>query len=215
MKTRIILFLLLTPLLINAQNKPTMDQIRQLKQGRLDTMVSMLHITTTDKVADIGTGNGYNLVRLSKYYPSIRYYAEDIDSSFCNRRNLQKMIKIHNPAIAVDSFVITYGTTTSTNLPKSYFSKVLMTAVLHECDHKKEMLADIRSILQPGGLLFIEEPLTPHPMPKEKGCNRPYLTEAELKSILAQNDIEILQEKLIPDDGNRIRKFYKCAVSNN
>lgn len=212
MKVQIIFFLLFSPLLLAAQNKTTLDHVRQLKQARLDTMVSMLHITASDIVADIGTGNGYNLVRLSRYYPSIRYYAEDIDSSTCNRSNLQKMIKAHNPGISVDSFVITYGTTTSTHLPRSYFTKVLMTAVLHECEHKKEMLADIRSILKPGGLLFIEEPLTPYPMPKEKECNLPYLTEAELRSILQQNGIEILQEKLIPDTGNRFRKFFKCAV---
>lgn len=90
----------------------------------------------------------------------------------------------------------------------------MMTAVLHECDYKDEMLADIKSILKPGGLLFIEEPHTKHPMPKAKGCHLPYFTEEEFKATLARNGIGILEEKPIPDagTGERFRKSYKCKV---
>jgi len=207
----ILLFLLVIPVYTIAQKKPPVD-VKILKQARLDTIVSMLQITSTDTVADVGSGNGNNLVRLSKYFPPIRYYVEDIDSSSCNRKNFEKMIRVHNPGISIDQFVFSYGTTTSTKLPKNFFTKVLLIAVVHEFDQRDLMLADIRSILKPNGLLFIEEPLTQQPRPKEKGCNNPYLTEEAFKKIITSNGFEILEEKYIRDagDGSRYRKFFKC-----
>lgn len=201
------------PLLSLAQRKSAVN-VEMLKQARLDTIVSMLQITAMDTVVDIGSGNGSNLIRLSKYFPLVRYHVEDIDSSTCNRRNFEKMIRAYNPAISIDSFSFHYGTVTATLLPRASFTKVLMIAVLHEFDSRDEMLSDIKSILKPGGFIFIEEPLTTTPGPVEKGCNNPYLTEPAFREILQRNRIEIVQEKSIMDAGNgrRFRKFFKCRV---
>ncbi|WP_276482384.1 class I SAM-dependent methyltransferase [Paraflavitalea pollutisoli] len=213
MRTLILLLVLSLPALVWGQ-KRTAVPVNQLVQGRLDTIVSLLQLTPQDVVADIGSGNGKNLVRLSAYYPPMRYHVEDIDSSTCNRRTFSKMIKAYNPAISIDSFTFHYGTPTATNLPKQYFTKILMIAVLHEFDSRDEMLADIKSILQPGGLIYFEEPLTTTPRPVEKGCRNPYLTEAAFREILQRNRIEIIREKPIPDagDGQRYRKFFQCKV---
>lgn len=212
MKRFIRLALIMLPAIGLAQR--TTVNTALLQQARLDTIVSLMQLTANDTVADIGSGNGRNLIRLSKYYPLLRYHVEDIDSSSCNRQNFRKMIKMYNPAISIDSFSFHYGTVRSTSLPKRYFTKVLMLAVLHEFDFRDEMLADIKSILKPGGLIFIEEPLTTTRRPVEKGCHNPYLTEPEFRAILERNGIGILEEKPVRDagDGSRYRKVFKCRV---
>ena len=194
-------------------SKDRLAEIKALKQARLDTIVSLLVIKPGDIVADIGSGNGYNLVRLSKYYPPVRYYAQDIDSARCNRTNFVKTIALFNPTMPIDSFTFIYGTVTATHLPPKHFTKVLLTAVIHEFDYKEAMFTDIKSILRPGGEIFIEEPLVLKKAPKDKGCNNPYLTEPELKKILADNGIEIGKEKYIRDSGNnQYRKVFQCRV---
>ena len=200
--------LLLTPICLFGQKK---DFIKILKQSRLDTITSVLKINQNDTVADIGSGDGYNLIRLSKYYPSIKYFVEDIDSSKLNRANFLKNIKIFNPSLSISNFEFVYGTATSTNLPKNYFTKIIMIAVVHEFDDKTSMFNDIKSILKTTGHIFIEEPLVTKSTRKDKGCNNPYLTEAELRKILNDNGIEIETEKYIKDNGvTKYRKIFKC-----
>ncbi|AXY73545.1 class I SAM-dependent methyltransferase [Paraflavitalea soli] len=213
-KDTLLLLLLLGPLLSTAQlaKRPLRD-VQVMKQARLDTMASVINIVKGDVVADIGSGNGYNLLRLSRYFPPVKYYAEDIDSVRCNKKAFAQMIKNFNPGIPLDSFVLSYGTTRATGLPKAHFTKVLMIAVVHEFDEKEPMFADIRSILKPGGFVFIEEPLVLKPVPKDKGCNNPYLTEVALKKIIADNGLQVIEEKYINDaDSNKYRKIFKCSV---
>jgi len=182
-----------------------------IKQARIDTILSVLKISNDDIIADIGSGKGYNLIRLTKYFPSIRYYVEDIDSIACNRKNFKNSIKLFNSNISIDNFIFTYGTPTSTNLPKNKFTKVIMIAVVHEFDNRSSMLTDIKSILKPGGYIYIEEPLVIKKVKKDKGCNNPYLTEPEFKQILTDNGLEIEEEKQTNNTGkNQYRKFFKC-----
>lgn len=211
-----LLIILLIPCKSSGQNsKNSFQDIQVLKQARLDTMASLIRITSADTVADIGSGKGYNLVRLSTYFPSVRYYVEDIDSSVCNPRTFGQTIMDFNPALSVDSFVFYYGTTGSTGLPKNYFTKVLLIAVVHEFDEKETMFADIKSIVKPGGFIFIEEPLVIKPGLKDKDCNNPYLTEQQLRGILAASGLEIAEEKYIQDAGNiKYRKIFKCRVKD-
>jgi ubiquinone/menaquinone biosynthesis C-methylase UbiE len=214
MMRTLLLALFLFPLITSGQSmKTSLKEVQAIKQARLDTMVSVINIVKGDVVADIGSGNGYNLVRLSKYFPPVKYYAEDIDSARCNRKNFAQMIKNFQADIALDSFVFTYGTTSTTGLPRQHFTKVLMIAVVHEFDEKASMFADVRSLLKPGGFVFIEEPLVLKTVPKDKGCNNPYLTEAALKKIFSENGLQIVEEKYIKDMGsNKYRKIFKCTV---
>ena len=205
------ILILSTPVFLFGQKQDFISELKALKQSRLDTITSVLKINQNDTVADIGSGDGYNLIRLSKYYPSVKYFVEDIDSSKLNKANFLKNIKLFNSSLSIDNFEFVYGTTTSTNLPKNYFTKVIMIAVVHEFDDKQSMFSDIKSILKTTGHIFIEEPLVTKNTRKDKGCNNPYLTESEFKKILKDNGIEIETEKNIKDIGGiKYRKIFKC-----
>ncbi len=213
MRTALIILFVIPILSFGQKVTDPLAVMKAIRQARIDTILSVLKITKADTVADVGAGKGYNLVRLSKYFPSIKYYVEDIDSVACSRNNFEKNIKIFNPNISIGNFIFTCGTPTSTNLPKSYFTKVLLIAVIHEFDYKESMLTDIRSIVKPGGYIYIEEPLVIKKTKKDKGCNNPYLTEIELKKIITDNALDIEEEKFIKDAGkNQYRKIFKCRV---
>jgi SAM-dependent methyltransferase len=212
---RILLLFFISPICIFAQTnlQKFAAALETQKKARLDSIASYISIKDTDVVADIGSGNGVNIIKLSKYFPNRKYYVEDIDSLNFNRKNFIRNIKFFNPNIPIDSFQFVYGTQVSTNLPKKFFSKVLMVAVVHEMSDKEKMFSDIKSILIPNGYIIIEEPLVHKVVPKDKGCNYPYLTEEQFKHILNDNGIEILQESFTNIEGeNYYRKIFKCQV---
>lgn len=212
MRQSLILILLVTSLKIYSQNK-FIDSIKIYQQARIDSIASLLTIQKKDIIADIGSGNGNTLIRLTKQFSDISLFVEDIDSLKCNRKTFEKVLRLNNSKTPIDSFHFIYGTSTSTNLPKKYFDKIFLIAVIHEFDKRREMLTDVKSILKDNGEILIEEPLVYKKIPKDKGCNNPYLTESELQKILTENFIVVLKERFIKDKdkaNNRYRKVYLC-----
>ena len=174
-------------------------------------IVAFLHLADSDRVADIGTGAGYQLVPIANAYPQLYFTAEDIDSNYCNKARLLKQINATGNKTSIDHFTIQYGTTTSTNLPNGQFTKVLLFDVLHEMECKPAMLANIKSVLQASGTLFIEEILVHKKMKKERACNYPYLTEQELLKIMEDNHYLVKQSQTINDTGhNKYIRIFEC-----
>lgn len=203
--------------LYSFSQKSFIDSIRLYKQARIDSIQSLLNFKNDDIIADIGSGNGSNLLRLTAKAKNISLFAEDIDSSKCNKRGFQKILRQLNSSVHVDSIRFFYGNDSTTTLPKQHFTKVLLIAVLHEFTKQQQMLNNVKSLLKPGGEILIEEPLVHKPIPKDKGCNNPYLTEIEIQTIFRQNGFIILAEKLIKDldkQHNRYRKAYLCKLKS-
>jgi len=197
--------------------KSLIDSIRLYKKARIDSIQSLLNLKGSDIIADIGSGNGNNLLRLTLKAKNISLFAEDIDSSKCNKKGFQKLLKQLNSSLPLDSIHFAYGNDSSTTLPKSHFTKVFLIAVMHEFTKQQQMLTDIKSLLKLDGEILIEEPLVHKSIPKDKGCNNPYLTKAELQAIFKQNGFIILSEKLIKEidkQNNRYRKAYLCKLKS-
>lgn len=174
-------------------------------------LFDFLGISLQDKIADIGTGSGFNLVPIANQYPTLIFTAEDIDSSYCNKELLQKRINRSGNKTRIENFNIHIGTPTTTGLPAGSFTKVLAFDVIHEMTFKAEMLADIAKILQHNGMLYIQEILVHKKIKKEKVCNYPYLTEEELKNVLEHNKCRIEKEIMFIDTGhNKYIKLFAC-----
>lgn len=216
MKQAVILSLLLFSLKAFSQNS-FYDSIKIYRQARIDTIASLLTVNKGDFIAEIGSGNGNSLIRLTKQFSDISLFAEDIDSSKCNKKVFAKLLRANKSQTLIDSFHFVYGTDSNTTLPKHHFDKILLIAVIHEFNKRKEMLVEIKSLLKTNGEILIEEPLVHKPILKDKGCNNPYLTEASLLNILSENDIIIVREKTIKDvdkTNNKFRKVYLCKLKN-
>ena len=174
-------------------------------------LFNFLNISLQDKIVDIGTGDGFNLVPIANRYPTLTFTAEDIDTKYCNKELLTKRIKRSGNVTRIENFNIQIGTETSTNLPGDTFTKVLLFDVIHEMTFKAEMLADIKRILKNNGEIYIQEILVRKKVKKDKICNYPYLTEDELKTLLRDNKLKITKEAMFIDtDHNKYIKLFEC-----
>jgi ubiquinone/menaquinone biosynthesis C-methylase UbiE len=192
--------------------KPNYDSLTEEKHKLI---VSFLDLKETDKIADIGTNSGYSLIPIANEYPDIKFTVEDIDSSSCNIKTLTKRIKKLGNKTRIEQFSFVYGTETSTNLPTDNFSKVLMFMVVHEMTFKKEMLQDIKRILQKNGSLFIQENIAHKPQKKQRACNYRFLTEDEFKQLMTENKFLLKREQISFDTGhNTYLKLFEYTVAD-
>ena len=210
LKNIIILFILFFTCKTPYAQKKNYDSLTKEKHK---IILSFLDLKETDRIADIGTNSGYSLIPIANEYPTIKFTVEDIDSGTCNIKNLTKRIKKSGNKTNIEQFNIVYGTETSTNLPTASFSKVLMFMVMHEITYKKEMLADIKRILQKNGSLYIEENISHKPHKKQRAYNYRFLTEEEFKQVMAEN--KFLLKKIISFDtgNNTFLKLFEYAVA--
>ena len=120
-------------------------------------MMDILDFTPKDKIADIGSGNGENIVLISSFYPNLTFTIEDIDSLTCNAQVFSKNIVQNGFNVNIKNFSFKYGNEKSTMLPSHTFSKILMFEILHEFTFKDEMLTDIKRILKKDGIIIIAD----------------------------------------------------------
>ncbi len=183
-----------------------------IAKAQRKTTLEFLDLKTTDSIADIGTGTGYSLVPIAGEYPDISFTVEDIDSSECNRKKMQKQIRRWDNKANIDQFSFHYGTETSTGLPANSYNKVMMFNLVHELTYKTEMLNDIKRILSNDGVILIEEILVRKKIKRDKNCNYPYLTEDEFKTVMAENKFILKKEKIAYDsEHNRYLKLFEYS----
>jgi ubiquinone/menaquinone biosynthesis C-methylase UbiE len=192
--------------------KPNYDSLAKEKEK---IVLLFLDLKETDAIADIGTNSGYSLIPIANEYPNIKFTIEDIDSSSCNIKNITKRIKKLGYKTNIEQFSFVYGTETSTNLPTCKFNKVLMFMVLHEMTFKKEMLEDVKRILQKNGSIFIQENISHKPQKKQRACNYRFLTEEEFKQVMTENKFLLKREQISFDTGhNTYLKLFEYTVAD-
>lgn len=209
-----ILLLFCSCFLYSQKTKLSKKTTDSLSAEKSKIVTAFLALSPADNIADVGTGEGYSLIPLAGQCPSCKFAVEDIDSVSCNARVLEKRIAKQGNRTSITNFSFYYGTEKSTNLPSAAFNKVLIFDVIHEMTYKKEMLTDIKRILQKGGSLFIEEILVHQPVKKDKACNYPFFTEDAFKKILLENNLTIKREAVSADSGNnKYIKLFECTVN--
>jgi ubiquinone/menaquinone biosynthesis C-methylase UbiE len=197
---KLVFFCFILPLLIfdnssaqNAQSKKT--QIEQKRQMIKNGLMNFYNFSSTDVIADIGSGNGGNIILIASFYPKVKFTIEDIDKETCNAQNFKKEIDKSGHKVNVENFKFCYGTEKSTMLPSKTYTKVLINDLIHELTYSTEMIADLKRILKNDGRLLVSEIVVVKKATKEKGCNYPYMTELELKNTLVNNKFIVAEEK--------------------
>jgi ubiquinone/menaquinone biosynthesis C-methylase UbiE len=184
-----------------------------ISKDKLQKTLAFLNLTEKDIIADIGTGTGYSLVPIAGANPKIIFTVEDIDSTKLTYKTLTKQIEKNGSKANIQQFKIVYGTETSTNLPSATFNKILVFDVIHELSSKKEMLDEIKRILQQNGSVFIEEILVRKPQKKDRICNYPFLTEEVFLKLMEENNFILKREEKTIDNGkNKYIKIFEYSV---
>ncbi len=212
MKKLLILFALFFFLKNIFAQKVSAESIAKMK---LEKILAFLNLTERDSIADIGTGNGYSLVPIAASNPLLTFTVEDIDSNTLNVKKLAYQIKNNGNKARIEQFKIVYGTEISTNLPSTSFNKILVFDVIHELSNKKEILDEIKRVLQKKGTVFIEEILVHKTQKKDWVCSYPFLTEEAFLLLMKTNNFILKKEDIITDTGrNKYIKLFEYSLSD-
>lgn len=112
-------------------------------------------------IADIGAGNGYIEAMLSIYYDSLTFYIQDIDTTVCNQKTVDEVVKFYeevNGKPFTNKFIVVNGIDTETNLPDSTFDKILMLSTYQYLKEPKKFILDVREKLKDNGMFYVINP---------------------------------------------------------
>lgn len=134
-----------------AQSPATSREVWQ----RPDDIVAALALTAGSRVADLGAGDGFFTVRLSRAVrPEGRVLAVDIDQKMLER--LKQLVE-RDTLSNVD---VIRGEPDDPRLPANSLDAVLIVNAYHEMTEHAAMLEHIRKALRSNGRLVMVEPIT-------------------------------------------------------
>ena len=142
--------------------------------GEAEAVIGFAGIAPGMSVADIGAGEGYYTVRLSRVVgPRGRVLAEDIVPATRDRLAL----RVNREGL--DNVAVSLGLPADPKLPPASFDRIFLVHVYHEVDRPYEFLWHLRQGLKPGGLIVVvdaDRPVKRHGTP-------PSLLDCEFASL--------------------------------
>ena len=134
------------------------EEIRQLlKEKCIDTII----FSKGEVVADIGAGNGYIEAMLSIFYDSITFYIQDIDTSVCNQKVIDDVVRFYEQVNGVpftNTFIVANGTDSTTNLPDNTFDKIFMFYTFQYIKKPRAFILDVKKKIKHNGLFYVINP---------------------------------------------------------
>lgn len=221
------IFLLLSglfPLALNAQKMQmikgycgiyyrSMDDLYRQKQEELD----FYQFRPGQVVASIGAQCCHWEATYAAASDSIRFYLQDIDSSYFNPRQAGFAWHYYDSLRGkpmTSTYQMILGTEHSTGLPEQFFDKIMIINSFHEFTDKAAMLADISHKLKTDGLLYIDEAVPRKSGQKHGICKLPMLLPEEMISLLEENGYTLAGSVNIEFRVNKTyRKIYAFRLS--
>jgi ubiquinone/menaquinone biosynthesis C-methylase UbiE len=162
-------------------------------------------------LADIGSGEGWLDAAFGIYKDSLRFYLQDIDSAYIKKGRLSEALKsyshIKGKSITC-RYVQAVGTEKNTNLPSSYFDKVLLIDTYHHFSFPDEMITDLKRILKPEGKLIVNEVIARKPGDVYKPCRTVIYTQDQVISSFHRNGFRLGRIfKTVNSNGKKVRVF--------
>lgn len=131
--------------------------------GEAEAVIAFAGVAPGMSVADIGAGEGYYTVRLSRAVgPRGRVLAEDIVPA--TRDRLAQRVNREN----LDNVAVLLGAPEDPKLPAASFDRIFLVHVYHEVDQPYEFLWNLRRGLKPGGMIVVvdaDRPVKRHGTP--------------------------------------------------
>lgn len=164
---------------------------------------SYFGIKSGEVVADVGAGNGW-IEGVHMLIPDMRctFYVQDIDPKVLNEKDFNYMLNHYerlNGSPKDDQYNFVLGDERNTRLPKNTFDRVILNLTYHEMTYREEMLADIKSILKPEGILVIGENMASRPGEKRKDCKHLMPQEKGLMETLTNSGFKLEKKVINPN----------------
>jgi ubiquinone/menaquinone biosynthesis C-methylase UbiE len=153
--------------------------------GEAEAVIEFAAVAPGMSVADIGAGEGYYTVRLSRTVaPKGRVLAQDIVPETRDRLGLRVQRE------GLDNVAVRLGLPDDPKLPGGSFDRIFLVHMYHEVEQPYPFLWHLRGGLKPGGMVVVvdaQRPIKRHGMP-------PALLECEFASVgltkLRQRDLD-------------------------
>ena len=153
--------------------------------GEAEAVIEFAAVAPGMSVADIGAGEGYYTVRLSRAVaPKGRVLAQDIVPETRDRLGLRVQRE------GLDNVAVRLGLPDDPKLPGGSFDRIFLVHMYHEVEQPYPFLWHLRGGLKPGGMVVVvdaQRPIKRHGMP-------PALLECEFASVgltkLRQRDLD-------------------------
>jgi len=163
------------------------EEVQEHLRGRC---IDTIRFKPGETVADVGAGNGYIEAMLSIFHDSLTFYIQDIDSTVCNQKVINKAVTFYQKVKGkpiLNTFITVTGSDNETNLPNDTFDKILMLWTYQYFKTPKAIITDLRLKLKNDGLLYIINPNVDYEssiqLTSEHGWNASPL-EKEISDIL-------------------------------
>lgn len=131
--------------------QPGVDRPAREVRELPERLIAALNLTAADRVADIGSGEGYYSLKLAAHLPSGRVYAVDLQPA------LLDSVATRARALGFRNIETVLGSETSPNLAPESVDVALIVVSYHEFSHPREMLEALYRSLTPGGRLVVVE----------------------------------------------------------
>lgn len=186
----------------------TIEDLYRQRQSELD----FYKFQPGQVVGSIGAQCGHWEAAYAATTDSIQFYLEDIDTAYFNQRQVAFAWHYYDSlrgSLMTSTFTLVTGTEESTLLPKNTFDKIIIINSFHEFSRRDEMLADIKTKLKSGGILYIDETVPKRPGQLHGVCRKPMISSEEMISILTKNGYEYIDGlELLFRKGKPFRKVY-------
>ena len=140
---------------------PFLTDKEEIKQLLKEKCIDTVKFRKGEVVADIGAGNGYIEAMLSIFFDSITFFIQDIDTSVCNQKTIDDVVRFYEQVNGVpftNSFIIANGTDSTTNLPDNTFDKIFMFYTYQYIRKPREFILDVRKKIKNDGLFYVINP---------------------------------------------------------
>jgi len=174
-------------------------------QGAKDTFAPILEFMDAKPgmhVADVGAGSGALTVIMATQLNSCTVYIQDIDKKILEQENVNKMIAYYSKKLGYDlgkrnTFHITHGESTHSNLPNAELDLIYSNATVHAFDQPDSMLTDLRKKLKPTGRIFIRDSFNGDqeegPFCSDAKCGKPLYTIEEFLAMMDRNGFQLVK----------------------
>jgi protein-L-isoaspartate O-methyltransferase len=129
-----------------------LERSEREREEQVSLLLKNMDIKLGDKVADIGAGSGYHVVRMAPMVGTTgKVFAVDIQQEMLDyiAKRTKKLKLTHVETIL--------GENKNARLPAESIDKILMVDVYHEFEFPQEMGRSLFEALRPGGFLFLIE----------------------------------------------------------
>ena len=160
-----------------------------LLRKHFEQQLAFLQINNGDTIVDVGTSSGAYIgaINVIAEFKNVHFILVDIDSTCLNAAKVNNMIAYYEnlrglPFNNSISFVV--NTTDNLWLPLNSKRKLWIFNTLHEIPDKPAIIKQMDAVLQTGGEIIIGELMATEKHKIHQGCNKPLMTEEEIKKLM-------------------------------